>query len=646
MRIRFLLSFLSILCLPSWGDAAAPYLVKDIFPGNTGESPQPPTDLFAFGNKLFFVAHASGMGVELWVSDGTAAGTTVVKDINPGPDDSTPKIIGSVNGLLIFEADDGSGKRSVWRSNGMASGTVKIKDIHLGTFDRKSQAATIGSTLFFAAADTSTTAAGTTTGYELWKSDGTTAGTMLVKDIYPGTSWSVPQSSDPEYLTNVSGILFFSADDGTHGRELWRSDGRTVGTVLVKDINSSYLYSPGSSDPQFLAEFIGYMFFTAYSDYNHGLWKSNGIEAGTVFIYGSNAKNLLNINGMLYFTDYNSLYKSDGTAVGTVRIKDINSEPQNLTNFNGTLFFTADDGTSGSEVWKSDGTAAGTGMLKDIYPGYSGSNPQNLMVVNNTLFFTTDDGTHGNELWQSDGTAAGTVMVKDIDPGTRFYSSDPQELTKVGDTLFFTAYEETHGRELWALNTNTKVPVVGTISDGKIPDDQTYTGPTPVLTQGTSPITWSFVRKPSGMTINAQTGIVTWSNPVASGTPYTVTIRASNAQGHADASWHLTVYHPGPPSTLQGGLVVTYTVRTPSTSPDGKPVQYTYAWTSDKGEKVTHGPTTATTDNLVETNLIHNGDTWTVRVTPRAGSYTGATVTATVKFVNVQNGVAVWSFYK
>src|SRR2546425_8174835 len=101
----------------------------------------------------------------------------------------------------------------------------------------------VNGTLYFAGDDG-------TTGPELWKSDGTTAGTVLVKDIYTGSStfnynghyyghfhqhYKILNSSRPDNLTNVNGTLFFVADDGMHGRELWKSDGSATGTVLVKD---------------------------------------------------------------------------------------------------------------------------------------------------------------------------------------------------------------------------------------------------------------------------------------------------------------------------------------------------------------------------------------------------------------------------
>lgn len=74
-------------------------------------------------------------------------------------------------------------------------------------------------------------------GRELWRSNGTAAGTVLVKDINPGMNGST-QSIDPQqWFTNVNGTLFFAANDGVHGTELWKSNGTTAGTVMVKDID-------------------------------------------------------------------------------------------------------------------------------------------------------------------------------------------------------------------------------------------------------------------------------------------------------------------------------------------------------------------------------------------------------------------------
>jgi ELWxxDGT repeat protein len=105
-----------------------------------------------------------------------------------------------------------------------------VKDIYSGTSSSNPLNLTdVNGTLFFTANEG-------TNGQELWKSDGTSAGTVLVKDINIGTS-----SSNPLNLTNVNGTLFFTANEGTNGTELWKSDGTSAGTVLYQD------FRPGSS---------------------------------------------------------------------------------------------------------------------------------------------------------------------------------------------------------------------------------------------------------------------------------------------------------------------------------------------------------------------------------------------------------------
>ena len=325
--------------------------------------------------------------------------------------------------------------------------------------------AVIGSTTYFASNDG-------THGSELWKSDGTAAGTVMVADINPGSA-----GSGPSNLTSVNGELFFSANDGADGTELWKSDGTAAGTVMVKDLYPGVYTGynggayPNSSSPSNVVNVNGTLFFTA-NDGVHGseLWRSDGTAAGTVLVTdiwsgsgSSNPSKFANVNGTVFFSAYNGsygteLWKSDGTAAGTVLVKDINtnssnasSYPEDLTNVNGTLFFDANDGVHGRELWKSDGTATGTVLVKDVNSGSHGSNtasyPRSLTNVNGTLFFSANDGSHGTELWKSNGTEAGTLMVKDINPGRNH--SYPCFLTNVNGTLFFVAQEGVHGRELW-----------------------------------------------------------------------------------------------------------------------------------------------------------------------------------------------------
>jgi len=115
-----------------------------------------------------------------------------------------------------------------------------------------------------------------------------------------------------------------------------------------------------------------------------------------------------------------------------------NSSPAHLTAVGTTLFFTIDlDDGSGGELWKSDGTASGTVLVKDIRPGKRCGLLLNLTSVGGALFFTANDGIHGEEPWRSDGTSSGTALVRDIRSDSK--SSSPNWLRDVGGTLFFVA---------------------------------------------------------------------------------------------------------------------------------------------------------------------------------------------------------------
>jgi ELWxxDGT repeat protein len=439
------------------GTAAGTTLVKDIFPG-IGNNFTRPGWLTNVNGTLFFTADNGTHGWELWRSDGTAAGTSVVKDIYPGINSSGPGPLTNVNGTLYFSADDGVHGPELWKSDGTAAGTVLVKDSSPGSLysdARPHELVNVNGTLFFSTRDYYTT--GGSNGSELWKSDGTADDTVRIKEFYRDTN-----GQNPVNLTDVNGTLFFVANDGVSGFELWKSDGTTAGTTLVKDL----IPGGGSAFLDSLININGTLFFTV-DDGTTGreLWKSDGTAAGTVLvkdIYPSNTfldaapASLRNVNGTLFFTvgdgaHGRELWKSDGTAAGTVLVKDINpgtngSYPGSLTNVNGTLYFSAGDGAHGAELWKSDGTAAGTILVDDSLPGNGGISPWRLTNVNGTLFFAAHD-SKGSELWKSDGTATGTNLVKDIN--IRNFSSYPESMTDVNGTLFFTADNGVHGNELW-----------------------------------------------------------------------------------------------------------------------------------------------------------------------------------------------------
>jgi ELWxxDGT repeat protein len=443
-----------------------PTLFKDINPGVASSTPRSFTQV---NNLLYFQADDGTHGAELWASNGSAAGSFLVKDTNPNSG-AQPYNLTNVNGTLFFSANDGAHGFELWESNGSAAGTSLVKDINPGAGSSlnykyyNSDLTNVNGTLFFSANDG-------THGFELWESNGSAAGTSLVKDINPGASGSLyyPMTSLHPYLTNVKGTLFFWANDGTHGFELWESNGSTAGTFLVKDIN------PGANDsgPLPLTNVNGTLFFEA-SDGTHGVepWESNGSAAGTFLVKDINpgagssfhyAAFLTNVNGILFFSANDGthgveLWASNGSAAATLLIKDINpgsgfSSPYYLTNVNGTLFFRANDGTNGTELWASNGSAAGTFLVKDIAGTLGDSFPSELTNVNGTLFFQANDGIHGRELWESNGSAAGTFLVADINPGDS--TSYPYSLTNFDSSLLFSADDGVHGDEPWILQFNT-----------------------------------------------------------------------------------------------------------------------------------------------------------------------------------------------
>ena len=250
----------------------------------------------------------------------------LVKDINTVPViySSNPRQFATVDGSAFFVAETPSGT-GLWRTDGTPEGTELVKTVAVvGTPVR------VNRTLFFVGNDAS--------GAELWKSDGTDAGTVLVKDINPGPASSLDSSDFVNSLTAVGDMVFFVADDGVHGRGLWRSDGTAKGTELLKDAFATWLAAAGDI-----------LLFAADEDRNE------------------------------YENEY-ELWRSDGTVDGTVRVKDINpgpagSDPLAFTTVNGTVFFRASDGVHGDELWKTDATEAGTVMVSDINPGSGSSFP-------------------------------------------------------------------------------------------------------------------------------------------------------------------------------------------------------------------------------------------------------------------------------
>lgn len=439
-----------------------------------------PKEIVNVNGTAYFVANDGTHGQELWKSDGTLAGTVLVKDIvnlgEPGNAGSNPKYLTNVNGTLYFSAWNSIDNSELWRSDGTEAGTTRVLATQQAVKRGGGPRALVNAngTLFYFS-----------NGFDLWKSDGTEGGSSLVKDLFTG---SLNHSDKPSDLIDVNGRLFFTAYNADNGRELWTSDGTEAGTVLLKDINDG----SDSSNPSRLTRSGNTLFFTADDAVNgKELWKSDGTPSGTVLVSdiipggaGSQPSELTDANGTLFFSAFsqfeeglylvnNELWKTDGTAAGTVQVKNIVSDdnidftllsgnpltdlsgssyPSNLTHVNDTLFFTAFDDLHQRGLWSSN--AAGTQLVKYI-PSPAGSHPRGLVNIGGTLYFTAFETGFDLELWLSDGTEAGTTRVKDLLPGVG--SSDSTDLTDINGALFFAASDGEHGKELWATINNAPV---------------------------------------------------------------------------------------------------------------------------------------------------------------------------------------------
>ena len=418
------------------GTSAGTVLLKDINNTAAGVSSHA-AGFTEFNSAFYFQADDGVNGIELWKTDGTAAGTVLLKDINTttANANSYPSGFTVFNSALYFTAVNSvDGRQKLWKTDGTSAGTVLVKDIYTPAISSSYPNFTVFNGALYLAADDGVN------GLELWKSDGTDAGTVLVKDINTTTDGA---RSYPFGFTELNGVLYFQADDGVHGSELWKTDGTAAGTVLVKGINTTTDPYPGSwsSNPLSFIGFNGALYFQA-DDGVHGveLWKTDGTAAGTILVKDintapgpipqpSNPAAFIVFNGALYFkandgVNSGDFWKTDGTAAGTVRVQDITGasfiDSHGLIVFSGALYFTTENGNS-YDLWKTDGSTVGTVLVKNFtsvspYP-WGTAYPFNFTEINGVLYFQADNGINGRESWITDGTAAGTQLLKDICPG-------------------------------------------------------------------------------------------------------------------------------------------------------------------------------------------------------------------------------------
>jgi ELWxxDGT repeat protein len=441
------------------GTADGTTLVKDL---NTTPVPSGVANPVEFKGFVYFSAPGG-----LYKTDGTAAGTSRVTGL-------TPSHYAVMGDSLYFTTGDLSTTASLWKTDGTGAGTSLVTEFTLpqpyaGSVGRL---AAFNNRLYFAAPRYTVAQGGT---QELYTSDGTPAGTHLVQD--PAAA---PRAESPRAFTEVNGTLFFYAAASDHGFELWKTDGTSAGTTQVKEIFAG-APSSNSSDPDkpVMQNLNGLLIFGANADYNdRELWRSDGTDAGTYKVKDLNGDprsgsgmigDPLVVNGVGYFigiddaTFLTSLYRTDGTAAGTAAVKRIDTgDVVSLGSAGGKVFIVTKSSATNPEyvLWASDGTPAGTTVLHRFRTTGPGQQPgvDRIVASDGLAYFAGGDAGDGSgiELWASDGTPQGTMPIADIRPGAD--SSLPQDLLDVNGTLYFTAVDSTGNRQLFRATRPTAPP--------------------------------------------------------------------------------------------------------------------------------------------------------------------------------------------
>ena len=415
-----------------WTDGATVTAI-DIRPGAPDSNP---SSLRVHDGKVYFTADDGVHGFELWLTDGSPAGTQMVVDLEPGP-----RSAGIWLGLgpstpfgLVFSRS----LRELWTTDGTPSGTIQIPfpdsfatsptDLH--SDDAGDRVYYVGDLGYDSLGD------------EVFATDGTVNGTVFLGDVFPG-----PPGSSARFLATLpNGHTLFTAEGGADNRHLWSTQGNAGDATPTRVIDPDGLSTSLSG-----TVFDGHFYFCADDNVNGvELWRSDGTSVGTELFFdshpsddGSPCSHAI-FGDKLYFGAFDGsgpgLWRTDGTAAGTELVARTSSgqswQPAELTVMGSYLFFIAADDALGKELWRSDGTETGTELVLDINPGSSGSSPWNLLVAGALLYFDADDGATGAELWRTDGTAAGTLQIADLEPDG---DSDPRPYAEVNGGLVFRA---------------------------------------------------------------------------------------------------------------------------------------------------------------------------------------------------------------
>lgn len=377
--------FLLIALLGSGISSAAetPTLLKEI--GRVSQygssDPRLHTTIGSAGTSAIFFAWSDANTLTLHISDGTSVGTTQLRTFSFPSSPLSYPVGGTarVGSLVFFSLEAPNGHWEIWKTDGTSVGTTLVKSVDgrdPGGYyvTTPSELTTIGSKVVFKAYSADA-------GDEPWVTDGTSAGTFRLSDVFPGTQPNGnPNDSYPDNFRLCNGTVYFSANDGVHGKELWKTDGTSAGTVMLKDLHTS-----GESYPGGYTHSNGYTYFTAQGTATYGepptvyttseIWRTDGTSAGTIRLHFQSSE--FSLGGFWPVgtgTVFVRAHKFSGNIGGTItetkgQFYFTDGTPGSVTNYGGTP--TDSLSPLGVIGQLADGTIVYTGRGDGLFPNYN-----------------------------------------------------------------------------------------------------------------------------------------------------------------------------------------------------------------------------------------------------------------------------------
>ncbi|MGL4631176.1 MAG: ELWxxDGT repeat protein, partial [Leadbetterella sp.] len=440
----------------------------------------------------YFVAYDSTNGFELWRSDGTASGTFMTRNINTGVASSSPSQFIALNDDVFFTANDVKHGREIWYTNSTTNSTYLLADLNGGGNPDYNYNSTVlemidhnnmiiamvsGELLKFNKStppikiynhhgydpsqkpefikyDNKLFYKGyVNNGFELFSTDGTTASLVIdLETAYGG--------ANPTNFYVFNGFLYFTTHNYT---KIWKTNGTSVGTVLVKQ------FLTGSIKSKFHS-LNGYLFFSC-QETNTGteLWKTDGTETGTTIVIdifpgqqnSAGVSGLFIYNNLLYFSAYNGtrryLYKTDGTSNNTVIFSSVFYYNTPIVFKNKLYFFSIENNNENYFLWTTDGINPPSKIKEFLKTNLQMEQIQLINVKDRYLVFNILPNQSIHEFWISDGTSENTKKTKIVrNKKIKEEYTNIQEYFLLNDKLYFAINDGIKGNELWIWDFDCK----------------------------------------------------------------------------------------------------------------------------------------------------------------------------------------------